>query len=202
MLKDLNNLNSAETNTYFNETLETLSAITLRNIRQKIDDPTLSEVVSMIINARRIFGLGGGNSGDFLQILIRRLMHIGFEAYMVGETTTPAANNEDLLIVASGSAEYNFEKIKETGIQILLFTSNIEVKGLEESDLVVIIQDRRLKGKNISSNNIVGVEKIAPMGTIFETSFCLYVLALIALLMKKTGKREGEMENMHANIKF
>ena len=34
-----------------------------------------------------------------------RLMHLGFNVYVVGETVTPAVETDDLLIVISGSGE-------------------------------------------------------------------------------------------------
>ena len=126
---------------------------------------------------------------------------MGFEAYVVGETSTPAAGKDDVLIVASGSADYNFERLKKDGVKILLFTSNTEVQNLDENDLVVILEGRRVEGKNLSAKKIESDENIAPMGTDFEISLVLYEIALIALIMKICEITEKEMEKRHATIK-
>ncbi|USS91331.1 SIS domain-containing protein [Fructilactobacillus carniphilus] len=53
--------------------------------------------------ALRIFVYGGGRSGLALRGLAMRLMQLGKTAYVVGETTTPAIQAGDLLLVASAS---------------------------------------------------------------------------------------------------
>ena len=58
-----------------------------------------------ICKAKKIYVAGAGRSLLTLRCLAMRLMHLGFESYVVGDTTTPAFEKEDLRIAGSGSGE-------------------------------------------------------------------------------------------------
>ena len=49
--------------------------------------------------------MGAGRSGLAAKAFAMRLMHLGFNVYLVGETTTPAVQPDDLVIAVSGSGE-------------------------------------------------------------------------------------------------
>ena len=53
----------------------------------------------------KIIGLGAGRMGYSLQAFIMRLSHLGYSAYMNGDTTTPRIGEGDLVIVNSSSGE-------------------------------------------------------------------------------------------------
>ncbi len=57
------------------------------------------------MQARKIFVAGAGRSGFMIKSFAMRMMHIGLEAYAVGETIAPRLEKEDLLIMASGSGK-------------------------------------------------------------------------------------------------
>jgi 6-phospho-3-hexuloisomerase len=59
--------------------------------------------------------------------LAKRLMHLGFNAYVIGETITPAIEPGDLLIIDSGSGESGTlivmaNKAKKAGAKLALIT--------------------------------------------------------------------------------
>jgi 6-phospho-3-hexuloisomerase len=58
-----------------------------------------------ILSAKRVYVTGAGRSGFIARAFGMRLMHIGYEAYVVGETITPAFRPGDLLVAFSGSGE-------------------------------------------------------------------------------------------------
>ena len=58
-----------------------------------------------------------------------RLMHLGFQAYVIGEISTPHTKAGDLLIITSGSGETDAlvsiaKKAKESGLYLGLVTMN------------------------------------------------------------------------------
>src|SRR5699024_7999258 len=78
---------------------------------------------------RRFFFLGEGRSGLIAKAVAMRLMHTGKQVYVVGETTTPAIEKGDLLIVISGSATSvnivnSIEKAIKSNAEIFLVTTN------------------------------------------------------------------------------
>jgi 6-phospho-3-hexuloisomerase len=55
--------------------------------------------------SRRWYASGQGRSGLVAQMAAMRLMHVGFDAHVVGEATAPAIGSRDGLLVVSGSGE-------------------------------------------------------------------------------------------------
>ena len=60
-------------------------------------------VLDELRSARRVFVLGAGRSGLALRMTAMRLMHLGLAVHVAGDTTTPAIEEGDLLLTASGS---------------------------------------------------------------------------------------------------
>jgi 6-phospho-3-hexuloisomerase len=54
---------------------------------------------------RRWFCSGQGRSGLVAQMAAMRLMHVGFDAHVVGEATAPSIGTGDGLVMISGSGE-------------------------------------------------------------------------------------------------
>lgn len=52
---------------------------------------------------RKVLIIGAGRSGLVGKAFAMRLMHLGFNVYVLGETIVPALNNNDLVIAISGS---------------------------------------------------------------------------------------------------
>jgi 6-phospho-3-hexuloisomerase len=66
-------------------------------------DPDIPEkLCSEILAADRIACYGVGREGLMVRALCMRLMHLGFNAHMVGDMTTPPIGQGDLLIVSAG----------------------------------------------------------------------------------------------------
>lgn len=72
-------------------------------LKSKIRFEEIAVIVPILKNANRIFFLGMGRSGFMMNAVAMRFMHLGFKAYVVGETTTPAITEGDVLIAGSGS---------------------------------------------------------------------------------------------------
>ncbi|WP_433876296.1 6-phospho-3-hexuloisomerase [Sinomonas atrocyanea] len=68
-----------------------------------VDRDELEGTVRALEEAPRVFVTGEGRSGLMGRAFAMRLMHLGLTAYVVGETTTPALRDGDLLVAVSGS---------------------------------------------------------------------------------------------------
>ena len=71
---------------------------------------------------------GAGRSGLVARAFAMRLRHLGVEAFVVGETITPALQKGDTLVAFSGSGETNSivdycEMVREIGGRIGLITA-------------------------------------------------------------------------------
>ncbi len=76
---------------------------------------------------RRAFFTGQGRSGMIARMAAMRVSHLGREAWLAGETTTPPISRDDLLIALSGSGNSPLtvkraEIARQAGAKVLAVT--------------------------------------------------------------------------------
>jgi len=104
-----------------------LMASKIRAIATTISDEDVENFIEKLLKAKRIYVMGAGRSGLVAKAFAMRLMHLGLEAFVVGETITPALNAGDIIIIFSGSGRTRTgadiaETAKEIGAKICLIT--------------------------------------------------------------------------------
>jgi 6-phospho 3-hexuloisomerase len=159
-------------------------------------DSTYDEsLTNMLDKAPRVFVTGAGRSGLIARFFAMRLMHGGYEVYVVGEIVTPSIRKGDLLIVISGSGETKTmielaKQAKGQGAFIALITTRDSSTIGDMSDKVFRI------GSPDQYQKIVGM----PMGTTFELSTLFFLEATIAHIIHEKGIPEEDMRTRHANL--
>ncbi len=170
----------------------------VRSVKNELDMAKVQELIDAIEGARSIFVMGAGRSGFVAKAFAMRLMHLGYNVYVVGETVTPRIKKEDLLIAISGSGETTSvvnisRKAKELiGSKLVAITQNKDSTLAKMSDIVVL-----LKGKTKTERNDE-IAKIAPLGTMFELTALIFLDGLVAELMKLKNLTEKDLEARHA----
>lgn len=159
-------------------------------------DPTYDErLTAMLDKASRIFVAGAGRSALVARFFAMRLMHGGYDVYVVGEIVTPSLRSGDLLIVISGSGETETmiaftKRAKEKDAVIALISANSDSTIGDMADAVFRIGTPEQYGK------VVGM----PMGTTFELSSLIFLEATISHIIHEKGIPEEEMRTRHANL--
>jgi 6-phospho-3-hexuloisomerase len=176
----------------------------------KISHKQVENMINMLLWAKykHILIIGVGRSGLIGKAFAMRLMHLDFDVYVMGETITPAIGHGDLIIAISGSGTTKLavtaaEIGKEVGARIIAVTSHPNSDLGKIADHVVQIRGRTkiAKEKDYFLRQLTGVhEPLAPLGTIFELSAMIFFDSLIAELIKRLGKSEGELRRKHATI--
>ena len=177
----------------------------IRKVAAGLDTDSAKRLVDEIMDAKRIFIMGAGRSGLAARAFAMRLMHMGFNVYVVGETTTPAVAVEDLVIAVSGSGETtsiaNLGGIaKRIGSKLATITSNKDSTLGRISDVVVIVPGRTkedVSHEDYHARRMMGYPQLAPLGTIFEITALVFLDAIISELMVKTGASEAELKKRH-----
>ncbi|MDD1708591.1 MAG: 6-phospho-3-hexuloisomerase [Methanoregulaceae archaeon] len=187
-----------------------LMASKIRDTAAGLSDSETEAFLSEILNAERIYVMGAGRSGLVAKAFAMRLMHLGFIAYVVGETITPAMRQKDLLVIFSGSGRTKTiadiaDTAKEIGGRIALITSNRDSKIGWMADAIVIIENQRDEVRDETAEyeirQMTGEHKsFAPLGTLFETAAMVFADACISRLMEISKIDEKELKNRHANI--
>jgi 6-phospho-3-hexuloisomerase len=165
----------------------------------RLDERSCLEAAELLATARRVFVLGLGRAGFMVRAFAMRLMHIGMEAYVVGETITPNYGEGDLLVVVSGSGETLqltriAEKAKMLGGKVLALTGNAGSTITTIADASVVI---RAPSKDKTASQATSVQ---PMASLFEQTVLLLGDALVLTLMERCGKFSDQMLTRHANL--
>jgi len=176
----------------------------------RVSQSQVEEMINMMLWARhkRILIIGVGRSGLIGRAFAMRLMHLDFDVYVMGETITPAIGSGDLIIAISGSGTTKLavtaaEIGKEVGAKIIAVTSHFNSDLGKIADHVVQIKGRTkiAKERDYFLRQLTGVhEPLAPLGTIFELAAMVFFDSLIAELIQRLGKSEGELKRKHATI--
>ena len=183
-----------------------------RKAIEEIDLSQVEELVQMLIRAkkegRKVFVVGMGRSGFVGRAFALRLMNMGFDVYVVGETITPAAEPGDILIAISGSGETKgtvsaAEVAKEIGAVVIAITSHPESMLGRLADHVVVVKGRTkvAEWKDYIARQMMGeMEPLGPLGTMFENACMVFLDSLIVELMARLGLTEEDIRRRHANI--
>ncbi|MCW7076034.1 MAG: 6-phospho-3-hexuloisomerase [Candidatus Syntropharchaeales archaeon] len=179
-----------------NETIET------------IDEKAVKALIDVILDADKIFVMGAGRSGLVAKAFAMRLMHLGFNVYVAGETTTPAVEKGDLVIAISGSGETlniaNMARVaKSRGVLIGSVTSVPSSTLGKLSDVILEVRgrfDRKyVGGEDYTERQIKGeYRSLTPLGTVFEVLSLVVLDAVIAELMAVIGASEEDLKARHA----
>lgn len=158
------------------------------------------KLTDTILKSKKIFVAGAGRSGFMGRAFAMRLMHMGFESYVVGETVTPNIEKGDLLLICSGSGETGSlvsmaNKAKKIGASLALVTIFPESSIGQIADVAVKVPAPTPKVEAGS-----GFKSIQPMGSLFEQSLLLFLDIIILRLMEKQGNDSNTMFTKHANL--
>ncbi|MDD3986050.1 MAG: 6-phospho-3-hexuloisomerase [Methanobacterium sp.] len=174
-------------------------------VSAEINKESIYEMMEILTSSKKVFLLGQGRSGLVARAFAMRLMHLGINVYVVGETITPTICEEDCFLAISGSGETSYiistAKIaKIRGSKIVAVTSYDDSTLGEMSDLFIHIKGRTKvdSEKNYTKRQMNGKHlSLSPLGTLFEVSTLIFLDALIAQLMDKLGKTEDDLKKRH-----
>lgn len=181
--------------------MNNLSAIVheLERTAHSVSPASIAQLTESILNANAVFVAGAGRSGLMLRAFAMRLVHMGFTAYVVGETITPAISTDDLLLIGSGSGETKSLTAMAAKAQTLS-TSVAAITIVPDSTIArtasIIVQIPASTKENTDNAG----PSVQPMGSLFEQSLLLVLDAIVLAIMDKKGLTAGKMFEKHANL--
>lgn len=187
----------------------------IRKASGEIDASQVEELVSLLVDVyksnggRKILVMGAGRSGLVGRAFAMRLMHLGFNVYVLGDTIVPSISDRDVVIAISGSGKTRLivtaaEAAKAVGAKVVAITSFPESPLGKLADIIVRIPGRTkevFKMDDYFARQILGIHApLAPLGTLFEDTAMVFLDGVIYELMLRLGVSEDDMRRRHANI--
>jgi len=178
----------------------------------ELDESQVESMIKLLLDAqeKKIFVVGMGRSGFVGRAFALRLMNLGFNVYFLGETITPAAGKDDLVIAISGTGMTKLvvsaaSAAKDIGARVVAITSYKDSQLGQLADQLVLVKGRTKMGwpreEDYLARQILGErEPLSPLGSVFENNCMVFLDGLIVELMYRMKKDENDLRSRHATI--
>ncbi len=179
-------------------------------LREEQVNAMIELLLKVYNDSRKVLVMGAGRSGLVGKAFGMRLMHLGYNVYILGETIVPSIGEGDAVVAISGSGRTQLivtaaETAKKVGANIIAITSYPDSPLGRIADVVVEIPGRTKLAVEADyfARQILGIhEPLAPLGTLFEDTALVFLDGVIVELMHRLGKSEEDLRARHANIEF
>ncbi|HET6428923.1 MAG TPA: SIS domain-containing protein [Phycisphaerae bacterium] len=160
-------------------------------VMDRVDWDSFVELSEMLPRARRTFVTGAGRSGLVARSFGMRLMHAGLLAFIPGETITPAANRDDLVVAISctgttGYTDYLVRRARLLGAKVVVITADPDSPLARGADKVLHIP--------------ATAEDIVVRAAVFEHAASLVLDAVFNVLAGRLEVDIRKFQERHANL--
>lgn len=167
-----------------------------RKVLEAVSEEEIARLIGEIGKAKTIQLFAMGRMQASMRAFAMRLKHMGFDAYVVFDTTTPVLGEGDLLIVncAVTQVDLNIIRIaRQAGARVCVITAHPENEQGRLADLTVLVPGQ-----------IFGtppeLPSIQPMASLLEQALFLFEDIVVMLLMEKRRVSAQEMQKRHTNL--
>lgn len=187
-------MNTSDT---FHESLQYIQRKT-KSILENVPRKDIEKIIEFFFSANRIFVYGAGRSGLVSKAFAIRLVHLGFQTFVIGETIGAPVKKKDLVWIVSGSGEtipsvMTAEIAKNIGATLVVVTGKKHSRITKFADIAIILSADCSEKEQ---------KQFAPLGTLFEASTWILLDGIIAELMESKKETEESMRSRHATLEL
>lgn len=167
-----------------------------KKVLERINIQEIENLICEINKAKTIQLYAMGRMGLSMRGFAMRLKHMGFDVYIVYDTTTPCIGEGDLLLDLCGvtNVEMNIIKCaKEAGARIGILSAHPENSHGDLADFTV-----RVPGQIFGGD--LEVQSIQPMASLLEQSMFLFTDIIVYMLIEKNNIDIDAMHKRHTNL--
>jgi 6-phospho-3-hexuloisomerase len=173
-----------------NEMLKRISNI-LNSLEKSQVEGLLRSLVNTKEKGKKILVVGVGRSGLVARAFAMRLVHLGFDAHVIGETITPKFVDGDLCLIISGSGRTSIsvavsEMARKLNVETIIITSYPDSPVGRLATQIVEIPGRVdiLREKEYFTSLLTGQHApLRSMSTLFENACSLFLDGVISELI-------------------
>lgn len=167
-----------------------------RLVLEAVPEDQIQRLTAEIEKAKTIQLFAMGRMLASLRAFAMRLKHMGFDASVVFDTTTPGIGPGDLLIVNCAVTTIDLGIIKlarKAGARVCVITAHPENEQGRLADLTVLVPGQIFGTKP-------EIPSIQPMASLLEQALFLFEDIVVMLLMEKRSIPALEMQKRHTNL--
>jgi len=175
------------------------AAAEVADVLARIPDETAEQLCDHLESALRIACYGVGREGLMMKALCMRLMHLGLDAHVVGDMTTPPLGTGDLLLTSAGPGRFStvlalIAVAREAGAKTVVVTAQPDGEAAREADAVVHLPAQTMADDTGPATSIL------PMGSLYEAVQLLFFDVVALRLRERLGQSTGAMRDRHTNL--
>ncbi len=151
-----------------------------------------------LLAAHRIACFGVGREGLMMSALCMRLMHLGLDAHVVGDMTTPPLGAGDLLVVSAGPGAFSTVNAllgvaRSAGARTVVVTAQPDGASARFADAVINVRAQTMADDR-------GGTSVLPMGSLYEAALLVFFDIVTILLRERTRQTTDGMRARHTNL--
>ncbi len=171
----------------------------LSGVLDRVDENRVKALIEALAGANRLVLYGVGREGLMMRALAMRLFHLGLDAHMVGDMTTPPVGPGDVFIASAGPGYFStvealMNTAREAGAETVCFTAQPEGRIPQMADLALVLPAQTM------ADDTTGPTSFLPMGSLYEGAQYLFFEYLILMLGHHLGISAGQMRDRHTNM--
>jgi 6-phospho-3-hexuloisomerase len=171
----------------------------LTDVINRIDPVQVDNLIDILAKSNRVVLHGVGREGLMIKALAMRLFHMGLDAHVVGDMTTPPVSKGDVLVVSAGpgyisTVEALMGRASSAGAKTICFTAQPGGKISQSADLTVVLPAQTM------ADDTTGSTSFLPMGSLYEGVQYLFFEYLVLLLRSHMGVTPEQMRLNHTNL--
>lgn len=176
-----------------------IAAAELTAVAERVDEEAFARVAAELVNAKRIFTLGGGREGLMVRAFTMRLMHLGKQTHWVWDDTTPSIGTGDVLFVATGSCTggvliHVAKMAKKHGARVVVVTADNSGPVGQYADVTAFVP----AAAYLSKGELVPSEQM--MGSLFEQSLLVLFDSMTIAMRDMLHETVETTEARHRNV--
>jgi 6-phospho-3-hexuloisomerase len=165
-----------------------------------LDDAQVDVVVGRLARARRIVVFGGGREKLQIMGFAMRMFHMGLNASVEGDMTTPAVGQGDVLLVTCGpgyisTAQALVGVAKDAGAEVILITAQPKGRLGPMADLIL-----HLPAQTMADDQGDRKTSVLPMGSLFEGALFVLFEVMVLKLKASLNISADAMRANHTNL--
>ncbi len=171
----------------------------LAAVLANVEDAVVDRFIAELASAKRVALHGLGREGLQMRGLAMRLFHLGIDACVVGDMTTPPLGAGDLLIVSAGPGDFTtiealMNIAKKAGAKTAVVTAQATGGAARRADVVLHIPAQTM------ANDQAGKLSVLPMGSLFEVAMMVIFELVVLRLRDCLGEMPETMRARHTNL--
>jgi 6-phospho 3-hexuloisomerase len=179
----------------FDESIEYIQR-KINDILNDVSSRDIEIIKNLFFSSNHVFVYGAGRSGLVAKAFAIRLVHLGFQTFVIGDTITVPVQKGDLVVIVSGSGE-TIPAVMTAEIAHNFGASVVSITGKKKSEIAKFADVSLFISAGCKDSER---KRYAPLGTLFEASVWILLDGIIDDLLNSKKETEETMRKRHATL--